>query len=568
MSLTGTSQFHENELLAYWNIIQRRKWVVFTAIVATVTISAISGFKAPYIYRATAQLLIEKESNVSSYREGVAVDISGMDYYQTQYKIIKSRSIAKRVIDELGAAINAQNKTVKGDPINSFLNNIIVEPIRGSRLVNISAESSSPELAVRIANTLSDVYVKQNLENRLFASREILKKLPADISLASLSNKDVMESLPSVVSNSLIQDLKTELIKYESEYANLSQRYKEKHPSMQTLQAKINLLKERIGTEMRNTVESIKTELSGEYKSNNVRIVDYAEVPKNPVRPQRKRNIIIAFVLGLSLGVGLAFLVEYLDNTFKSGSDIEQYLDVPFLGIVPIVKDKGENNMFVLEGVKSPQGEAIKTIRTNLIFSAAEGKLKTILVTSCVPGEGKTFSSMNIAASFSQAGKKTLLVDTDLRRSSLTKSMKMDIGNGLSNYLIGEADCDQVIRETDVKNLYFISSGLHSPDPAELLGSSRMKEFVTQVSAKFDRVIFDSAPVLPVSDTLNIANLMDGVVMVVYSGKLSRAMVNMGKQKLQGVKAKVVGALLNYVNVKARGYHGYSYYSYSYNEYY
>lgn len=562
----NSEQFAENDFHLYWNLALRRKWMILGVTVITVTLTAIASFKAKHVYRATAQLLIEKEYASSPYREEVAVDISGMDYYQTQYKIIKSRNIAKKVINTLGLNDIPEFKVEKGDPVEAFLRYIIVEPIRGSRLVNLSAESNSPELAAKITNTLADDYVTQNLENRLFASREVLRKLPANISIDKLSNKDIMESLPSVINNPLIQSLKTELIKYEAEYANLSKRYKAKYPEMITLRARIDSLTERLNAEMHNTVESIKTELSGEFKANNVRIVYYAEVPDSPIRPKRKQNIILALILGFAAGLCLAFFFEYLDNTIQSGSDIRKYLNLPFLGIVPLIKENSVKELDV-ENLNTLNIETVKSIRTNLVFSAPEGKLKTILITSCSPNEGKTFVSANLALSFSHAGKKTLLVDSDLRRSALTKFMKVGSEEGLSSYLTGQAGLDAILRPSKIQNLTFITTGTHPPNPAELLGSEKMKEFIEQVKNRFDRIIFDSAPVLAVSDTLNISSLMDGIVLVIDFGKISRSIANMGIQKLHDVNAKIIGAVLNRVNIKSAGYNEYNYY-YSYGNKY
>ncbi len=557
----------ENDFHAYMGIFKRRSWAILSVLVIVVTLVSISSFKAPRVYRATAQILIEKETTVNPYREGVAIDISGMDYYQTQYRIMKSRSLAKKVYADLRLGRHLEFAAKKSDPIDGFLKHIIVEPIRGSRLVNLNAESQSPELAMRIANSMADAYIKQNLENKLYASREILKKLPSNMSLSNISQRD-REALPSVVTNPLIQALKEDLIKYEAEYANLSQRYKSKHPTLLTLQAKIESLRSQIEKETFNTVESIKTELSGEFKANNVRIVDFAEEPESPVRPKRKRNIILGFLFGLMGGLGLALILEYIDDTVKNATDIEKFLALPFLGIIPIVKNR-DGERFIMDDPHSPAIEAVKGIRTNLVFSAAEDKLKTILFTSCSPGEGKTFVSMNVAASFALAGKKTLLIDTDLRRATLTKSIGLNADNGVSNYLIGETDFSGIIQQTDVKNLSFMAAGAHSPDPAELLGSEKMKELIAEAKKNFDRVIVDSAPVLPVSDTLNISPLMDGIVQVVYCEKLSRNLVTLGKQKLQGVGAKIVGVILNHVNVRSHGYHGYGYYSYGeYGDYY
>jgi capsular exopolysaccharide synthesis family protein len=433
----------------------------------------------------------------------------------------------------------------------------------------VSAESGSPETAATIANTLAELYVRQNLESRLYSSREILKKLPIGMSLDNLSDKSVVESLPSVVSNPLIQQLKADLIKYEAEYADLSKRYKEKHPSMISLRAKILQLQQRIDTEMANTVESVRTELSGDFKANNIRIVDYAEVPRNPIRPRKKLSVMLACLFGFIMGSGFAFFFEYMDNTIKTTDDIEKYLQVPFIGLVPRIRSKSEDERmkYIIQHPKSPPAEALKLIRTNIIFSAAGGSLKTILLTSAAPDAGKTFVSTNLATIFAQLGEKTLLVDTDLRRSALSRALNVQNYSGLSNFLIGEATFDEVVKKSDIEHLNIVASGPHPPNPAELLTQGKMKDFIEEAKRKYDRIIFDTSPVLPVSDTLNFAHIVDGAIQVVRYGRLNRQLEIMANTKLKSVDAKLIGAIINYVNLESSASDAYTYYGYNYHSY-
>jgi capsular exopolysaccharide synthesis family protein len=565
-------QQEQLNLFDYINLIQKRKWIILTCFVIIVTIVMIDTFKQMPVYRATAQLLIEKESSSKSYQEGITIDISAQDYYLTQYKIIKSRSLARKVVQDL--RLDQISEFSSKDAVSSFLGHIYVEPIRGSRLVNLSAESYSPQLACLIANKLSEFYVRQNFENQLYSSRELLKKLPTS-SIGTYSEHEAIQSLPSVVNNPLIRELKSQNAKYETEYAELSKRYKETHPQMIGLKAQISQLKDQINQETKNILESLKFELSGSLKSNNVRIIDPAEVPNKPVKPRTKRNILIAIVLGLFAGFGLAFLIEYLDNTIKSDKDIENYLGLVCLGLIPTIKQKSkkddpkEKELFVLYQPKSPATESIKMVRTSIMLSKPKEKLKTFLLTSSGPGEGKTFSSVNLAITFAQNNEKIMLIDCDLRRSNVHKILSLDNSAGISNYLVEEKDLESIIQKTQVENLDVIPAGPHPPNPAELLTTEKITELVTRLKDRYDRIIFDTPPVLPVSDTINISNVVDGVIFVVCHGKIAKQIIKQSKQKLADTgKAQIIGVILNNIDIEAHsGYYYYPYYNYRYYNY-
>jgi len=551
-----------DELNRYWIMMVRNWYLVAAVLLLCFAAGAFITYKTKPVYRATAQLIIEKEKEryYSTYKEEVDVDTSDLDYYQTQYKLIKKRGLVQQVAKKLKLDEVPEFSEDGTDPADELLEHIEVEPVKGSRLVNVSVDSRSPELAAKIVNTLADMYMRENLENRLYASREILNKLPQGFTVASLTDQDIRESLPSVVSNPLIQSLKNELIKYEGEYANLSKRYKDKHPAMVTAQARIDYIRHQIDREVEHAVDSVKTELAGGFKANNVRVVEYANIPSSPVRPNKPGNLAFACAIGLALGMGIVYFRENIDTSIKDGAEVEQYLDIPFLGVVPAVRKIKEGRPITRE-TDAASAEAIKTIRTNITFSVPEGKLKTLLVTSCAPASGKTLASLNIAASFCQIGNRVLLVDMDLRRATLTKQLKMEKKPGVSNFIVGNIGADEVVFKTDIENMYFMPAGTYTPNPAELLGSRKVKELIGDIRNEYDRIVFDSAPVFPVSDTLNVAPLMDGVVYVVYCGKLNRRIIGLGKRKLEDVGAKVAGAILNHVNIKARGY-DYSYHTY------
>jgi capsular exopolysaccharide synthesis family protein len=562
-------------LTEYLQILLKRRWVLITFFVIVVTVVTIGTFRMTPIYRATTQLLIEKEVSNVLFRGGVGIETSQQDYYQTQYKIIKSRSLAKKAIDKLGLQ-ELPRFSNQEDIVGAFLKVVTVEPVRNSRLVNISVELPDPELSAEIVNTLAQTYVQQNLENKLFIAREILElfpggKLPSSYKqINEISEKTKIDSLPSVINNRLIQELKTEHAKLEAEYADLSRRYKSRHPKIISIKAALKSVKQKIDLETKRIVESIKTELSGQLRGNNIRIVDVAEVPTAPIKPRKRMNILLAIFVGLMGGSGLAFFFEYLDNTIKTQEDIERYIGLPFLGYIPTIKtkDRGKASKDIIthKDPKSTVSEAFRTVRTGLMFSSAVNAVKSILITSTATEEGKTTVATNLAITLAQSGIKVLLVEGDMRRPSLHRVFDIKESSGLSDYLAGTAELESIMQKTPVENLNIIVCGTVPPNPSELLGLPKIKELVNSLNGRFDRVIFDAPPVIPVSDPLILSNVVDGVIFVVHHGKMPREVVKRGIQKIKEIGANILGVALNNIDLEKGGYY-YPYY-YHYYRYY
>lgn len=316
-----------------------------------------------------------------------------------------------------------------------------------------------------------------------------------------------------------------------------------------------------------------------------IRIVDKAVPPEHPVSPKKKLNLILAALVGLGLGVGVTFLLEYMDNSVRTVEDVEN-LGMALLGSIPAIKLEETDGVFKTRRKrvrdreattiasrlvthlkpKSPISEAYRTLRTNIQYSATDGPLKTILVTSSGPKEGKSTTVANLAIIMAQMGSKALLVDTDLRRPVLHAIFRKDKSKGLTNLLVEKATLDEVIKPTEVENLSLITCGTLPPNPSELLGSKRMKEVVEELKKRFDIVLFDSPPVIAVTDAAVLASILDGVVLVIRSGQTDREAVIRANSLLRNVRARVLGTLLNDVNVTSM--YGSYYYYYYYHYYY
>jgi len=317
-----------------------------------------------------------------------------------------------------------------------------------------------------------------------------------------------------------------------------------------------------------------------------VRTIDIALPIASYTNPNIKMNMLIGLILGISLGVGIAFLLEYLDNTVKSVEDVERKGHT-VLGIIPAISSKSfdkkifkrkgnrskkrqdyrEHHLITYEAPKSPVAEAYRSLRTSLVYSSGNEQIKSILISSPGPAEGKTTTVANLAITYANLGKKTLLVDTDLRRPVLHKVFNINRNPGITHYLSGSIeDFTEVIQETEINNLYVVSAGVIPPNPSELLGSKRMVSLVSKLEENWDMVLFDSPPLVAVTDATMISKEIDRIVMVVKSGGTDRGAFKRTSLALQNVGAPLAGVVLNAVTSKnsyGSYYYYYQYYHYS-----
>ncbi len=324
---------------------------------------------------------------------------------------------------------------------------------------------------------------------------------------------------------------------------------------------------------------------------NNIRVVDYAIAQKKPVGPRRTLIVGLSTLLALGFGVGLAFFIEYLDDTVRSTEDVEKFLHLPSVAIIPQVeldKRKRIRGSVIKEGAlvtsngngasqvlltevdkRSPLAEAYRHLRTSILLSTAGRPPRTLLITSTVPSEGKTTTAVNSAISLAQTGAKVLIIDADMRRPRLHSIFNLSNDNGLSALLSREASDAEItnaIQHNDEAGLFVLTAGPLPPNPAELIGSDQMSRLIAALTEKFNHVIVDSPPVAAFTDGVLIASMVDAVLLVVQSGKSSRKVVMRARKLLQDVGARIVGVVLNKADARSNSESYYnSYYShYSY----
>ncbi|HEU4879550.1 MAG TPA: polysaccharide biosynthesis tyrosine autokinase, partial [Gemmatimonadaceae bacterium] len=327
-----------------------------------------------------------------------------------------------------------------------------------------------------------------------------------------------------------------------------------------------------------------KARMSEAVEAGQVEIVDLADVPSFPMSAGRSRKLALGFIIGMMLGVGLAVVIDGMNSSIRRRDDIERVLQVPGLAVIPqfshlaattrmnrALQSRSKNGkardratgLVTVHDASSAGAEAYRTLRTNLIFSQSVQSLRTIVVTSAAPSEGKTTTAANMAVSFAQQGMRVLIVDCDLRRSRLHKMFAIPREPGLTEFVLGQMDQDAVTRETAVPGLYVLPSGQLPPNPAELLGGNKMRDALAKLSEAFDLVVLDTPPLLAASDAAILATLADGVVMVVRAGVTEIEAGQQAIQQLASVGARVVGAVLNDPDAKVQKYGGYYKYEYA-----
>ena len=440
--------------------------------------------------------------------------------------------------------------------------------------------------------------------------------------LKAVQGTSAVDTFTAVLGNEYIQKLKSEVGDFQRQEAQLAEKYGERHPEMVRIKNAVQVAQAKFDNEVNKVVESVRAEymaalaqersltgaldaqksealglnrkgieytvlqreaesnrqlyesllqrtketgISGELKSSNIRVVDPAEVPTSPVLPRRSNDLMMALLAGSVLALGLVFLFEYLDNRIKSPQELRA-LNLAFLGMVPRIDNSGPT--LLTDAVPPAFGEAIRAVRTNVLFSSAEEGVRTVVVTSAGPGEGKSLFSSNLSVSLAQAGQRVLHIDADMRRPRVHDIFDVSQEPGFSNLLVGDCKPSEAVRKTGIANLCVLPAGMIPPNPAELLGSKRCAEYLATLGEHFDWVVIDSPPVLAVADASVLANAASGVIFVIGADQTTRNTAKAAVDQLNAVQAHVIGAVLNRADVERNPYYYSAYYRKEYSRYY
>jgi len=539
------SNIQENlHLKDYLNILARRRGIALLFYSMVMLFVTIGTIVTTPVFRSTATLLIDMEGpNVLATSGSVSLGsrdyFAYKEYFQTQSEIIRSQDLLKHIFDEFKLSDSKDYKANK-EQLTRFMETVEVEPVRDSRLLKINVENEDPVLATNIVNRIAEIYVKQNL---YFITKDELTNL-----------------------------IKNEYLQLEQKLSEYGKIYKYKHPKMIRLEnemagmmVKIEKLKE-VTLNYNEDIDDIQQKYSHAlqgFKANNVRILSKADVPITHIKPKKRVNLFLAFIIGVFGGIGLAFFFEYLDDTLQGIIDLKKLVKWPFLGSVPKIEAAGKRRRCLFTHTKpaDPVSEAYRAIRTSILFSSPKRHpYKTMLVTSPGPEEGKTTTICNLAITLAHSKKKVLLVDADMRKPRLFSVFKKSVDVGLSTYLSGETEPDDIIQQTEVENLFLATSGPIVPDTAELLSTDKMQEFIDKYKTEFDFILFDCPPIPIVTDAIILSRHVDGIVLVVQKGITSRRILRHVSQLLSESKTKVIGTILNKSPITA-GSNSYYYYA-------
>lgn len=728
-------QAHETgeiDLRKYIDIIFRRRWTVISITLIAAALSLIVSFVTRPVYKARGTVMIEKEPNILSFEDIFQIETFRDDYFQTQYKLLQSRSLAERTIERLKlwekkefsgnktpAADDLKNPVFRQKMVDRFLNRLEVKPIRMTRLVEVAFKAHDPTLASDCVNALFDSFVDMNIEAKYetteqateFLSEQI-EELKKEISrkeqelqnygqekdIVLLSDKETTmldkiselnkalteaqidrvrkesyyngiknaspDFIPEAMNNPLIQRLREDYLRLSREYAKMQEKFQPEYPEMQRLKAELDSARDLLKNETQRLIKaayadyqaafkreislkelfeqqkeeafrlnssailynSLKIELENKknllesllkrqsetgvsarlkgLRTSNIRIVDRADLPLRPDSPRKLRNLLLALFLGLFGGLGLALVMEYLDNTVKSAEDIERYAGLPTLGVVPVFDEdatlnghyyayrsreedeesrktkKKEQDKVEAENGDEPRSielishfapdstfaESYRSLRTALLLSGPLASLKSLIITSPLPNEGKSVTISNLAVSLAQMEKKVLLMDADLRRPKQHRIFNLKNHDGLSNYLTMGLELNKLIKTTLVPSLYFINSGPVPPNPAELLGSDRMKALLDRLKAAFDFILIDTPPILSVTDAQVLGKMVDGLVLVVQADRTPKEALSQTRQIIDLLQLKTYGVVINALNLDNRGYYRRQYYRHYYQK--
>lgn len=515
--------------------LRRWLWLIALGVFLVVGLTYwISSSMTP-VYRATATL--QTEIGATDPNALYAASLGGERQARTNAQLVKSKAVMDEVISGLGLNMSAQ----------ALQSMVSVGIISNTELFTVSVRDADPARAREIATKTAEVFIRQNAQARQARFSSAQKQL--DTQIANLE-KDIESTQAQIASIGSPTD---------PQNINMPQFVKTQLDRLQNQLVRDQTL---YAIQLRSA-EDLR--LAAVRYANNVLLASAAETPSSPVEPKTTRNVILAGFIGLILFSGVVLIKEYVDDSIKSSDEIGSVLGLSTLGVISRIKgSKPEDKVVTLAHSKSPIAEAYRTLRTNTKFSSVDKPMRSLLVASANPAEGKTTTAVNLAVSLAQDGNSVILVDSDLRRPTVHRLLGVPNSTGLTNALLQDNmdNLDTYLQPTAVDTLRVLASGPLPPNPAELLGSQRMVKVIEQLKARADMVVFDSPPALVVTDAMVLASKVDGVLLVVNTGSTKRGAALKAKEDFLKVGANLVGAVLNRLTGRGGGgYYHYYYYS-------
>jgi succinoglycan biosynthesis transport protein ExoP len=495
-------------------IVRRRLPLIILSVLLASAAAYVGSSLQAKQYEAEATLIVGE--SLSAVNPDYNQLLASQRISKTYATIATTRPLLVNVITKLGLNTTPEN----------LLKKVRATAPLDSTLLTVTATDGDPARAAAIANAIGDELIaaspglqgpqediQQSVRNDLDATQALITSTQAEV--------ERLAALPS---------------RTDAEDANLT------------------LLQGRV-ISLRQTYATLLSFLSGK-RANFLSVVEPAVAPIDQVSPRPILSLVLGAVLGLFVATALSFIAEYLDDTVKTSADVQALLRLPTLGAISrIRKKRGGHEMYRLAALLFPRSataEAYRTLRTNIEFASIEAPVRTLLVTSAQPGEGKTVSAANLAIAFALGGQRVLLLDADLRDPGIHQMFDIPNSQGLTDLLRNEAtDPDQVTVATEVENLRILTAGAPPPNPAELLGSRRMRALLERLQAKCDLIVIDSPPLHVVADAAVLGSFLDATVFVIQAGRTRRGVIRESAEALARADARVLGVVLNQIRENA-----------------
>lgn len=519
-----------SDLTDYLVVLKSRKWSIIGTTVLAVAVALGITFQQTPIYRATTKLLVQPlpsgPQSISALQPVVPT---------TEAEIVASEPIAEAVARELEVDETA---AVLTEPLE-VVGLADTQSISGAQVLQVSYESSDASFAQEASNAFSANYIEHRAEQALALVETARRAIEGRLQEASQEVSDLTAQIDAA-------------------------RKGGDDALATTLELQRNATLTRLGV-LQQRLDDIQP--SAAVRSGGAQIIESAALPGSPASPDPVKNTGLALFAGLALGIGLAFLRERLDDRFRGKSDLERALSAPVLGSIPRFFERGEKRPIVtIAQPNSPAAESYRSLRTNMQFVTSTRAIKSLLVTSPAPGEGKTTVTANLGVALAQAGKRVILVSSDLRRPTLEEFFP-NLGRnveGLSTWLSSAtAEPWDVLRDPGIPNLRVLPSGSSPPNPAELLSTARVSTLVRILEDNCDIVLFDSPPILAVADSAILASHVGGAILVVNAESTGRSASSHAKAQLDRVDGRLIGTVLNGFDSGSSSYYygRYGYYS-------
>lgn len=540
-AVKGKDYVIDIDLQSVLRVLHKYKGIIMSILVIAVVGALIYSFATTRVYQGKSRLIIDRRPpKIVKVEESVIADYNDQtSFLNSQIEILKSRTLATLVLQQLpeyqpwdmrGKSKEETSKISDDERLDVLVKNVKISPVRMTQIIDVIAEDPDPKMAARIANIWAKAYVLFSSMDQLFQRRSEL----------------------------------------ESDLYQRSKYLKEKNPVILGLKNEIQSIDDKIKNErlrLSEADESAKGSLSWSGDIANVKVLERAKEPTKPVRPQKALALVFAVLFGLFASGVLVLLLESMDHTINTAFDLEQAIKMSCLVTIPQFKNKNASDGIIPELASEKSrgslvAESFRHLRTSVVYSNPDFSKQRIMIASSSSTEGKTLVAANLATVFAQTGERTLLVDTDMRCPRVHTVFNFENTAGLSNILAFEKeDIRSFIHKTEIPNLDVLTSGAIPPNPSELLVSHKMEDFIAKVSKVYDRIIFDSPPVLAATDAVILSAKVDATILVVRSGFAHRQAVLSSVKALNSVNARILTVVLNMVDFYGQGHHyGYSLY--------